>query len=130
MEQEKKLVVLVVDDDKMVRDIIKSMLKRINVAILTANNGVEAQEIIESKEIDLIISDLQMPWLDGLSLLSWQKEHSEKDIQRIPFVLMSGNLDNEIIEMAKEAGAIGVEYKPITMTLLEKLITSIKQTLD
>ncbi len=60
--------ILLVDDDSSYRTILHDTLKARGYALYTANDGLEAAEVLKSEEIDLIISDIKMPRLDGLRL--------------------------------------------------------------
>jgi two-component system response regulator PilR (NtrC family) len=66
---EKKKKVLVVDDEQDVRDILDSVLKKLDFIPLVAESGEEALEILKNNNIDVILSDLYMPGMDGIELL-------------------------------------------------------------
>ncbi len=60
--------ILLVDDDKAYLGIVHDLLKTRGYALYTAHNGTDACSILESEEIDLIISDIKMPEMDGMKL--------------------------------------------------------------
>ena len=69
---------LIVDDDYAIRSFLEEALKDAGYNIEKADNGLTALKILENKKIDLIISDLKMPEIDGLQLLSKVKEKRYK----------------------------------------------------
>ncbi len=92
---EEHLKILVVDDEECIRDIFKDYLtSTTNYTVLTANDGLEAFEIIKAEEIDCCFTDLSMPRLDGLELAQKINEHDNT----IPVVVMTGypSMDNAI----------------------------------
>lgn len=62
--------VLVVDDDEMVRELIRAGLERQGLSVLTARSGLEALEVLQSGAPDLVVSDVNMPDMDGFALVS------------------------------------------------------------
>jgi len=92
---EEHLKILVVDDEECIRDIFKNYLKSTtNYTVLTANDGLEALDIIKSEEIDCCFTDLSMPRLNGLELAQRINQHDNT----IPVVVMTGypSMDNAI----------------------------------
>ena len=75
---------LVVDDEKLIREVIKEYAQNEEFQVLEAENGVEALEIIAKEEIDLIILDVMMPKMDGLAFLKEMKK-----IKDIPVIILS-----------------------------------------
>jgi two-component system chemotaxis response regulator CheY len=119
MNSEKK--VLIVDDFETMRRIVKSILKTLGFTnVDEAKDGVEALEKLRGDTFDLILSDCNMPEMDGLELLQTIKK--ESDLKAIPFVVMTASDQEEkMIEMAK-AGMDDYIVKPFTNTALnEKL---------
>ncbi|RZB35853.1 MAG: hypothetical protein SRB2_02651 [Desulfobacteraceae bacterium Eth-SRB2] len=92
---EEHLKILVVDDEECIRDIFKNYLTATtNYTVLTANDGLEALDIIKSEEIDCCFTDLSMPNLNGLELAQRINQHDNT----IPVVVMTGypSMDNAI----------------------------------
>lgn len=69
MDKKKSMSVLIVDDEDMMRDLLKRILSRGGFEIDTASNGKEALEKLAANPVDLIISDIKMPGMDGFELL-------------------------------------------------------------
>lgn len=68
------VTILVVDDELMMRSLLEKILSREGYNILTASDGHEALEILARKKVDLIISDMKMPRMDGFELLKVVKQ--------------------------------------------------------
>lgn len=96
------VVILVVDDSATDRTRIAGLLSRMNdYAVITASGGAEAKEILSATRVDLVLTDLQMPGVDGLELVQdLRRNHSD-----IPVVLMTGTGSEEIAVQAMKAGA-------------------------
>jgi CheY-like chemotaxis protein len=101
--------VLVVDDDPVVRTLLDALLSRDGWVVETADDGVAALEQIASTEFDVIVSDAQMPRLDGPGLLATLR--GDPRTMNLPFVLLSASDDRPA-----SAGATGFAYlkKPIS----------------
>ena len=67
------LQVLVVDDEPIIRELLQAMLCNMQVSVTLAGNGVEAQRKILSGSYQLVITDINMPEMDGIALLRWLK---------------------------------------------------------
>jgi CheY-like chemotaxis protein len=88
-----KKTILIVDDESSYQEIMKIILSNYinDIEIITASNGKEAKNIItENNKIDLIITDLQMPIMNGTKLIDWLKFESNLNI---PIILMSSMLE-------------------------------------
>ena len=107
--------ILVVDDDKMMLEAIAHGLQTEGYEVVTATDGVKALEIIEEKELNLIISDIMMPNMSGLGLLSIMKQFY---FNRIPVILISTLDKGEIILSAIGMGAEDFIVKPLNFTEL------------
>jgi CheY-like chemotaxis protein/anti-sigma regulatory factor (Ser/Thr protein kinase) len=96
------VVILVVDDSATDRTRIAGLLSRMSdYDVITASGGAEAKEILSASRIDLVLTDLQMPEVDGLELVKdLRRNHSD-----IPVVLMTGTGSEEIAVQAMKAGA-------------------------
>ncbi len=113
----KKISLLIVDDDADLRETLHDIFNQLGVKeIYTAIDGEEALQSVESKKVNLIISDLQMPVMNGADLLKKLNERK----YRIPFLFITGQ--SQFTEAkAAELGAVGLIYKPYTLnSLVEK----------
>jgi CheY-like chemotaxis protein len=107
MEDRKKI--LIVDDEPSVRLLINTYLKD-DYTVLEAQNGIEAREIVFNQKPNLILMDIKMPQMDGISACNIIKSN---DVTRsIPMVMISG-LDYEFHkELSLERGADAYIAKP------------------
>ena len=76
--------ILVVDDEKLIRDVIKEYLLLENYQVYEAENGLDAIEVVKTKNIDLVIMDIMMPKMDGYTACK-----EIKKIKDIPFIMLS-----------------------------------------
>ena len=79
--------ILVVDDDSLVRDLLCEILTEEGYSVDSASNGIEALEKLEAGRFDLVISDVEMPEMDGIDLA-----REMRSISSVPLILMSGNI--------------------------------------
>ncbi|NIQ92924.1 MAG: response regulator [Desulfuromonadales bacterium] len=106
-----KRTVLAVDDDKMIRDMLGSILKKEGHRVLTAKDGMEAFRLIISESPHVVVSDMVMPKLDGYNLLGALKNIPETSF--IPVIMISGQMKTEEEEVkAFEKGFFDVIRKP------------------
>ncbi len=96
------VVILVVDDSATDRTRIAGLLSRMDgYEVITASGGAEAKDIVAATAIDLVLTDLQMPEVDGLELVRDIRLHHAD----VPVVLMTGTGSEEIAVQAMKAGA-------------------------
>ena len=70
------LILLIVDDEEMIRDMLSRHFSLLDYDVMTAANGREAVRILETKRIDVVITDVMMPDMNGIELLRYIKEHN------------------------------------------------------
>ncbi|MDD8018313.1 MAG: response regulator [Bacteroidota bacterium] len=89
--------ILVVEDDANIKHIIIFKLKNSGYEVFTCSNGVEALEFLKTQRVDLIITDVMMPFMTGKELIIELKQNP--DTKNIPtIILTSRTLEKEIIE--------------------------------
>lgn len=120
-----KYTLLLVDDNAEMLTYLKSRLQS-QYLILTAGNGEEALELVKEQKVDLILSDVMMPGIDGVKLCSLIK----KDIQtsHIPFILLSAKSDVESQITGISEGADDYIPKPFSILLLKGKVKNILQS--
>ncbi len=93
--------VLIVDDEKNYPPILSAVLEEEGYETLTANSGVEALSIIKGSDIDLVLTDMKMPSMDGIELL----ERIKADLPDLPVIMMTahGTVDKAVEAMQKGA---------------------------
>ena len=118
------LKVLVVDDQTSVRQMTRLTLEQIGVKLIhEAENGNQAVEKATVQPLDLIISDYNMPEMDGLGLLRAIRGHPSA--RRVPFILVTGRGDRELVVKAAQAGANNYVVKPFTADILRSKIEQV-----
>lgn len=119
--------ILVVDDEPRSREGMKKILgvwAAGQYEILTASNGVEALQILEKVPVELMITDIRMPEITGLALISKMRE---KGIQSQPSViLISGHAEFEYAQQAIHLSVVDYLLKPVSR---EKLVESVEKAL-
>lgn len=115
--------ILIVDDEKGIRDGLRLFLKREGHLTFTAADGQEAIEILEKNDIDLVISDLKMPRIDGDELLAFIK----KNYPGIKVIILTGHGTVETAVESMRNGAYDFLIKPLN---LEKLGLIVKRALS
>jgi two-component system chemotaxis response regulator CheY len=118
------LKVLVVDDQNSVRQMTRMTLEEIGVRVIhEAENGKAAMDTASLQPLDLIISDFNMPEMDGLGLLRAVRGHPVA--RRVPFILLTGRGDRELVVKAAQAGANNYLIKPFTAQVLREKIEQV-----
>jgi len=123
---EGKLTILVVDDFDDTRLLFRTWLERKGFLVIEAENGNEAVAQAESEHPDLIIMDVEMPELDGLS--ATRKIRTLKGIDRIPVLVVSAYGADQFREKALSAGCNAYVSTPFDPSQLEALIRSLIQS--
>lgn len=115
--------VLIIDDSNTMRKIVSRSLRQAGIdfdTILEAADGLEALEVLGSNQVDVVLSDINMPNMTGLEFL---KAKSEDDaIKDIPVVMISTETGTDIINEAKSYGAKGAIKKPFTPELINEIL--------
>lgn len=88
-----------------------------------AENGKEAMNTASLQPLDLIISDYNMPEMDGLALLRAVRGHPAA--RKVPFILLTGRGDRELVVQAAQAGANNYLIKPFTADILRQKIEQV-----
>jgi CheY-like chemotaxis protein len=112
--------ILLVEDDEFLGPTLQSLLESSGHTVTLSSNGALAIEQIESaKSFDCILTDLEMPVMNGLELIQWATTH-----KTIPIILMTGFFDNMNSQVSKDLGAVNFLYKPFSISAAENAIAS------
>ena len=103
--------ILIIDDDKLTINTLKQLLENMGHSISLANDGEEAIGKISAEQFDLIISDIMMPGISGLSLVNVLRA---VHLCTTPIIMMSTLSNKPLLEAALEAGANDFVQKPFT----------------
>ena len=104
--------ILVVDDDDMLRSYVRELLKLNNFHVSEAADGREGLKKFRETTPDLVITDIIMPEMEGISFIRKLREYS----QDIPIIAMTGNVHghmDEYLEISSQIGANEILRKPI-----------------
>ncbi|MFA8344324.1 MAG: sigma-54-dependent transcriptional regulator [Rhodothermaceae bacterium] len=115
--------ILIVDDDKSIRQTLKNLFTRENFVVECAENGAEAIELIQKERPDLIISDMRMPEITGLELLEKVKELDSN----IPFIIITAYDEMQSTIEAIQKGALDYIEKPIE---IDKIRHTVRKALE
>ncbi len=107
--------VLVVDDESDVRDLLSKFLRRRGYEVDTASDGAAAIERIRDGHPDIVLLDIRLPKMDGLSVLA----HLRGESDEVAVITMSGNADEETARKSLELGAADFITKPFNLPYLE-----------
>lgn len=122
-DEKRKYLIIAVDDDEVILDMYKNGL--IDFEVKTFNNPKEAERFIFSAEvaIDLILMDIMMPSLDGISFI--KKIRSSEKLSHIPIIAVSGLSDAATVDDAMLFGATDYIIKPFDIAELSDRIKSV-----
>lgn len=120
-QPDKKLNVLMVDDEDAVLKSGEMIFRGIGASVVTKESGREALEYLKSNgdSIDFILLDLMMPKMSGFEFL--QKMNEDEELKKIPVFLQTGMKDHKTIENCLDFGVIDIIEKPYTKSDLEKI---------
>jgi len=106
---------LIVDDSSVMRKIVERALRQAGLSGLVvheAGSGVEGLDLLRTKAVDLILSDINMPSMDGLEFL--RQLRSQNLAPGVPVVMITTESSEEHVKQAIQAGAQGYIRKPFT----------------
>lgn len=118
--------ILVVDDCQTTRKLLGLYLKSKGFAVATAENGLDAIEKLGTDTINLVLTDLNMPYMDGLELIRTLK--ADPNLSAIPIIMVTTEADPEERAKAMTAGAAAYMVKPVTADKVsENILLILKQ---
>jgi len=115
---------MVVEDSPAIADVVAERLKKEGYEVFTVKDGFEALRDLEDIKPALIISDINMPKLDGIKMAWGIKNRDEtKDI---PFIFLSSQVDEDTLRKGKELGACYFIAKPFEM---DRVLDCVKEVM-
>jgi two-component system chemotaxis response regulator CheY len=117
---------LIVDDSNTMRKIVTRSLRQAGLdfdEILEAGDGLEALAVLRQGKIDLVLSDINMPNMDGLAFL--REKAADAGLNGIPVVMITTEAGNDVIGEAKSLGAVGSIKKPFTPEQIQETVGAI-----
>jgi len=126
---DKGMSILVVDDFPTMRRIVRSLLKELGFTnVEEAEDGQEALGKLKSGDFEFVVSDWNMPNLDGLEML--KQIRADEAMKALPVLMVTAEAKKENIVAAAQAGANGYIVKPFTAATLEEKLNKIFEKLD
>lgn len=110
--------ILVVDDSKAIRDLLSSMLSFMGFHVAVASNGNEGLHLFLTNSFDFVLTDVQMPGMDGWTLAFHVKDKSPDT----PVVLVTGEEKNCIMEKLKGSCVDSVLFKPFRLEDIQEMV--------
>lgn len=114
--------ILTIDDSASIRQMVAMTLTGAGLDVLEAGNGQEGYDVATSNTIHAVLTDLNMPVLNGIEFIRKYRQHPSS--KGIPIILLTTESDDELKRQAKEAGATGWIVKPFKQ---DQLLTIIKK---
>jgi len=116
--------ILVVDDELLLRVMLKDALEAAGHAVVLAENGPVAIDRAKTARPDLILMDIMMPDLDGFDTCKAMKADSA--LTGVPVILISATTDPKVVvDRAKQVGAVAVLPKPVPMDQLKQILVRV-----
>ena len=115
--------VLAVDDSKVMRDMMKVVLEKHGHEVTTAEDGLEALKVAKLQKFDIVFSDINMPKMSGISLVSKLRELS--GFEHIPILMVTTEHADYRKKKAKVSGATGWLEKPISEARIIKALEKV-----
>ena len=116
------LTVMTVDDSRTMRDMVSFTLKEAGYDVLEAEDGQRALMVLAGQKADVIITDLNMPNMDGLTLI--KELRAKPDYRATPILMLTTEADETKKAAGRESGATGWIVKPFNP---EKLLSVVKK---
>ena len=126
---DKNMKILIVDDFSTMRRIIKNLLRDLGFNDTTeADDGQTALPLLQTGKFDFLVTDWNMPGMDGLTLLKNVRE--DEKLKDMPVLMVTAEAKREQIAIAAQAGVNGYIVKPFTAATLKEKIDKIFERLD
>lgn len=116
--------ILIADDSESIRELVEMTLQNAGYRVIKSNDGEHALSYLDGQHLDLIITDLNMPRMDGISLI--REVRKKENYNRVPVLLLTTESQACKKEEAKQAGATGWIVKPFVQ---EKLIAVVQKVI-
>jgi len=124
--QDEKIQVLVADDERNLRRMLRAQLERWGYDVHLAENGVDALRVLEENHIDIAITDLRMPEMDGMQLLA----HVQKTYESLPMIMITAHGTVDTAVEAIKIGAFDYITKPYDRNALKEIVAKAARTCE
>lgn len=119
-----KFNILLVEDEPVIRELVRSMLTDTDVAVECADTGTDGLKLARSRAFQLILMDIVLPQMDGITVCRMLK--SDPRTSEIPLYMLTAKSKKADVEMATRAGANGYINKPFRGAELMDLVTRLR----
>jgi len=116
--------ILTVDDSRTMRDMLRLALVGAGFRVIEAVDGLDGLQVLEGEKPDVIITDINMPNMDGFGFIEAVRSDSENVARSTPILVLTTESDPEKKARARQAGATGWIVKPFNP---EKLVQAIRR---
>ena len=117
--------ILAIDDSKTIRDMVSHVLSKAGYRVTLANDGQQGLDALMGEKPDAIITDINMPVMDGLTFI--RNARADPQAKGIPILVLTTEASTELKQQGREAGATGWIVKPFNpdklLAVLKKVIT-------
>jgi two-component system chemotaxis response regulator CheY len=123
--QEKRMskTALTVDDSKTMRDMVKYTLTQAGYAVIEAGDGQEALQVVNGKKIDVVVTDLNMPNMNGIELI--RALRAKPEFKFTPILMLTTEADDTKKTEGRNAGATGWIVKPFQPEKLVQVVNKV-----
>lgn len=125
MAAESSFRVLLCDDEPVIRELVRTMLTSGTVEVDVAPDGVECLKAAKTQPFDLILLDIVLPGMDGITVCRLLK--SDPSTARVPIYMLTAKAKTADVESAKRAGADGYINKPFRGAELMDLVDALQK---
>ena len=112
--------ILLVDDDPVMRELASAKLNEAGYVTILAENGAEALSLLRENSVDLVISDIEMPVMDGFALT--RQIRDDELLADIPIIVITASDNQQDVDRVFEEGATSFLAKPINWTLFSQAV--------
>ncbi|MEM6667150.1 MAG: response regulator [Pseudomonadota bacterium] len=118
-----KTRVLTIDDSKTMLDMLHAALDSEGFEVLQAKNGQEGIDVLSSETVDVIITDVNMPVMDGITFI--REARKDDRLRALPILILTTETSAEKRQMGRDAGGTGWIVKPFNTEQLVKVIRKV-----
>lgn len=115
--------ILVVDDDEVMRNALKRILETEGYRVILAVDGLELSKTLEATRLDMILLDVNLPWVDGYELCRLIKDHHA--LKNVPVILVSARKSKGDIQTGFDAGCNDYVTKPFDIDYITGVINKL-----
>ena len=118
--------ILIIDDERPTLAMFRLLLNAMGYDVITAEDGTRGLDLIRTMSPQIVISDIKMPGIDGLSVLERIKALNAN----VEIILMTGHGDEALEQEALDLNATAFLHKPVDKAALEKALEKARSNLD